>query len=85
MFYNSAYYGNSYNPATRFFTLQNATRIGNYPVIDPFFNGEIKRVAFFVKYEHVNQDWFNNGFYYTPHYPISLRSLRFGIRWRFYD
>jgi hypothetical protein len=85
VFYNTAYYGNSYNPATRFFTLQNATRIGNYPVIDPFFNGEIKRVAFFVKYEHVNQDWFNSGFYYTPHYPLALRSLRFGVRWRFYD
>ncbi len=85
LFYNTAYYGNSYNPANRMFYLQNSTRIGNYPMIDPFFIGEIKRVAFFVKYEHVNQDWINSGFYYTPHYPVTLRSLRFGVRWRFYN
>lgn len=85
IFYNTAYFGNAYNPSTRFFHLQNTKQIGNYPVIDPFFVGEVKRVAFFVKYEHVNQDLINTGFYYTPSYPITLRSLRFGLRWRFYD
>jgi hypothetical protein len=85
VFYNTAYYGNNYNPATRFFYLQNDTRIGNYPVIDPFFAGVIKTASFFVKYEHVNQDWINSGYYYTPHYPVTLRSLRIGIRWRFYN
>lgn len=85
-FYNSAYYANNYSPATRMFFLQNDKKIGNYPLIDPFVSGEIKRATIFAKYEHVNQDWFNlNGFYYTPHYPISLASFRFGIRWRFYD
>jgi hypothetical protein len=85
VFYNTAYYGNNYNPATRLFYLQNNTLIGNYPVIDPFFSGTIKTVNFFVKYEHVNQDWINTGFYQTPHYPITLRTLRFGVRWRFYN
>jgi hypothetical protein len=86
VFYNSAYYANNYSPATRMFFLQNDRKIGNYPLIDPFVSGEIKRATIFAKYEHVNQDWFNlNGFYYTPHYPISLASFRFGIRWRFYD
>jgi hypothetical protein len=86
VFYNTAYYGNSYNPTTRLFYLQNNTLVGNYPVIDPYFSGVIKTVTFFVKFEHVNQDWTNNtGYYYTPHYPISQRSFRFGIRWRFYN
>lgn len=85
VYYNTAYYGNAYNPATRFFYLQNDTKIGNYPMIDPFFIGEIKRAAFFVKMEHVNQDWIDKGFYYTPHYPLSLQSLRLGVRWRFYN
>ncbi|MES2778308.1 MAG: putative porin, partial [Bacteroidota bacterium] len=85
VFYNSAYYANDYNPASRLFYLQNNTRIGNYPVMDPFFLGEVKRASFFVKYEHVNQDWTARGFYYTPHYPITLQSLRLGVRWRFYN
>lgn len=85
VFYNSAYYANDYNPASRLFYLQNNTRIGNYPVLDPFFIGEVKRASFFIKYEHVNQDWTAKGFYYTPHYPITLQSLRMGLRWRFYD
>jgi hypothetical protein len=85
VFYNTAYYGNAYNPATRFFYLQSDTKIGNYPVVDPFFIGEVKRAAFFVKMEHLNQDWSNQGGYYTPHYPLSLQSLRLGVRWRFFD
>jgi hypothetical protein len=84
-YYNTAYYGNAYNPATRLFYLQNDVKIGNYPVIDPYFIGEIKQAAFFVKMEHLNQDWNNKGFYYTPHYPLSLQSLRLGLRWRFYN
>jgi hypothetical protein len=85
VYYNTAYYSNAYNPASRQFYLQNEVRTGNYPLIDPFVTGEIKRASFFVKMEHVNQGWINQGYYYTPHYPISLQSLRLGIRWRFYD
>jgi hypothetical protein len=86
VFYNSAYYANNYNPANRLFFLQNDRKVGNYPVVDPFITGEIKRAAFFAKYEHVNQDLFSStGFYSTQHYPISLASFRMGVRWRFYD
>ena len=86
VFYNTAYYANAYNPATRMFFLQNDRLIGNYPLVDPFVSGEIKRAIIFAKYEHANQDLFTlNGYYTTPHYPISLSSFRFGVRWRFYD
>jgi hypothetical protein len=84
-FYNSTYFANAYNPATRLFFVQQQREFGNYPVINPFVAGEIKQVSFFVKYEHLNQDWFNlQGFYNTQHYPISLRALRLGVRWKFY-
>jgi hypothetical protein len=86
VFYNTAYYGNNYNPTSRLFYLQNTTKIGNYPVLDPYFAGVVKTATFFVKFEHVNQDWTNNaGYYYTPNYPITLRTFRFGVRWRFYN
>lgn len=84
-FYNTAYKGNAYNPASRLFYLQNNVSIGNYPVIDPFICLEIKRAIIFAKFEHVNQDWTNTGFYYTPHYPVSLSSFRMGVRWRMYN
>lgn len=85
LYYNTAYYANAYSPATRMFVLQNNTLVGNYPLIEPFVVGIVKKASLFAKYEHVNQDWIKGGYYYTPHYPISLRGLRFGIRWVFYD
>jgi hypothetical protein len=85
LFYNTSYYGNAYNPVTRAFYLQNDVLIGNYPLLDIFFNGQIKKATFFIKYEHLNQDWMNKGFYYTAHYPVPLSALRIGIKWRMYN
>ncbi len=84
-FYNTSYFGNAYNPASRQFYLQNNKQIGNYPVIDPFVCAQIKRAIIFFKFEHANQDLLNSGFYYTPTYPVSLSSFRLGARWRMYN
>lgn len=84
-FYNSSYYAMGWSPASRMFYVQQQTKIGNYAVIDPFLSMQIKRAVIFFKYEHANQNLVNEGFYSTPHYPLSLRSFRFGIRWRMYD
>jgi hypothetical protein len=68
------------------FFLQDSKAIGNYPLIEPYISGELKRVTCFAKYEHLNQDWFGNArAYATPSYPLSLASFRMGLRWRFYD
>jgi hypothetical protein len=83
-FYNSSYYGMEWNPASRMFFLQQRVKIGNYPLIDPFLSMQIKRGVLFAKFEHVNQNLINTGFYNTPHYPISLQSFRMGVRWRMY-
>jgi hypothetical protein len=86
IFYRTAYLAQGYNPATRMFHLQNEVRVGNYPLIDPFIAAQIKRANIFVKYEHANENFlFRTGQYFTPHYPVSQASFRFGIRWRFYD
>lgn len=86
IFYRTAYMAQAYNPATRMFHLQDEVRIGNYPVIDPFIAAQVRRANFFVKYEHVNENFlFRTGQYFTPHYPVSQASFRFGLRWRFYD
>jgi len=85
MYYNTAYYGNTYNPVSRAFYLQNEKEIGNYPMIEIFASGQIKKAIIFFKYQHINQDYVNKGFYYTPSYPLPLAATRFGLRWRMYN
>jgi hypothetical protein len=85
VWFNTAYYGNAWNPAARAFYLQDRVSIGNYPVLDVFLTGEIKKAIIFVKLEHANMDWMNQGFYNTPHYPLPIRALRLGVKWRMYN
>lgn len=84
-YYNTAYYGMGWSPATRMFYVQQQTKIGNYPLLNPFVAMQIKRAVVFGVYEHVNQNLINKGFYNTPHHPISLQSFRMGVRWRLYN
>lgn len=83
-FYNTAYYGLGWNPISRLFYIQQQTKIGNYPLLNPYFSMQVKRVTVFAQYDHVNQNLINKGFYNTPHYPIALQSFKFGIKWRMY-
>ena len=83
--FNTSYYGNAWNPAARAFYLQDGVSIGNYTVLDVFLTGEIKKAIIFVKLEHANMDWMNQGFYNTPHYPLPIRALRLGVKWRMYN
>lgn len=85
IFYNSAYYGNAYNPVSRLFYLQNEKSIGNYPLAEVFVTAMVKKAIFYVKYGHVNANIINTGFYYTPGYPLPLRALYLGLRWRMYN
>lgn len=85
VFYNSSYYAMGWSPASRMFYVQNHTKVGNYALVNPFINMQIKRAVIFFMYEHANQNIVNNGFYNTPHYPISLTSFRMGVRWRMYN
>ena len=83
--FNTAYYGNAWNPSARAFYIQDKTSIGNYPVLDVFLTGEIKKAILFIKLEHTNMDWMNGGYYYTPSYPLPIRALRTGVKWRMYN
>jgi hypothetical protein len=85
LFYNTAYYGNAYHPSARAFYLQDQVKIGNYPLIDVFLTGQVKTAVLFLKFEHINMDWSNKGFYYTPHYPLPVMAFRFGLRLRLYN
>lgn len=83
--YFSKYYANAYMPATRQFYLQDEKQIGNYPFVNVFVNIEIKRAEVFFRIDHLNEGWSGRNYYEWPHYPAAGRTLKFGLRWIFYD
>lgn len=85
LYVTSAGYTNAYMPATTQFYLQNEKKYGNYPFIDFFINVRVKAVRIVIKIDHLNAGWSGSTYMQTPHYPMSGRTFKFGISWRFYD
>ncbi|TAJ06672.1 hypothetical protein DMA11_22670 [Marinilabiliaceae bacterium JC017] len=83
--YHSAYFTPAYMPATGQFYIQEKREVGDYPFVDVFLNCQLKRARFYVKYDHVNEGFPNNDYFYTIGYPANPRSLKFGVSWNFYD
>ena len=85
LFYNTSYYANAYMPSLAVFYQQQEKQLGNYPYLDVFLNVKLKRVRFFLKYEHLNSGWLEKNFFTTLHYPKNQAYLKLGISWTFYD
>ena len=85
LFYNTSYYANAYMPSMAIFYQQQEKQLGNYPYVDVFLNVRLKRVRFFMNYEHINSGWLEKNFFTTLHYPMDQRYLKIGISWTFYD
>jgi len=83
-FYTS-YYADAYMPALGQYYVQSRKEIGNYPFIDFFFNMKVKHANIFFKSEHLNSGLMGATYYLAPHMPAPDRSIKFGIRWLFYD
>lgn len=81
--YQTAYYANSYMPATGIFFTQTEKKIGNYPFANVFLNLKIKQVRLFFKYQHLNEGWLGNNYYSSPHYPNKPGHFYFGLSWFF--
>lgn len=73
-----------YNPATSQFYLSNKS-LGDYPIIDFFLTASIKRAVLMMKIDHLNQGFWNKGYYMVDGYPLPDRVLKIGLRWAFYD
>lgn len=86
LFYNTAYKGYAFNPATGMYHSQNTTSFGNYPWVDFFVAAKWKVVTPFIKYEHADQGMVTPSSYFSAlHYPRNPTVLKFGISWNFYD
>jgi hypothetical protein len=87
--YNTKYYPYSYMPATGRFYRQDKITAGEYPYVNVFLNFKVKRTKVFVMFDHVNAGLMDQSirynYYMVPHYPMSVRTLRYGLTWTFYD
>lgn len=85
VFYNSAYFANSWAPALGQFYVQGQKKIGNYPYVDVFINMKISRLRLFLKYENLNSFLGYTSYYYAPHYPWTDAAFKAGVIWKFFD
>ena len=84
--YWTAYHGQAYSPALGRFHNQSDQLVGNYPFIGIFSNFEIKRLRFYLRFEHVNYNTTSpENYFITPNYPTNRGIFRYGIAWTFYD
>jgi len=82
--YFSAFKSNAYNPLISEFVLQNETEIGNYPILDFFINGQIRRTRLFLKVENFGASFTGRNYYSAPNYPYRDLTVRFGLVWNFF-
>ncbi len=88
--YFTKYYAPDYSPALGQYTVQGngenqRTQVGNYPLANVYLNFHLKHTRFFVMFSHVNCGSGKRDYFFTPHYPLNERILRFGVSWNFFN
>jgi hypothetical protein len=61
------------------------TEVGNYPLINVYANFHLKHTRFFIMMSHVNSGMGDKNYFFTPHYVLNDRILRFGLSWNFFN
>lgn len=94
MRYFTKYFAPDYNPGLGQYTVQTNTatngtdsriEIGNYPVANVYANFHLKHTRFFIMMSHMNAGTGKKNYFFTPHYPLNQRILRFGLSWNFFN
>jgi outer membrane receptor protein involved in Fe transport len=65
--------------------VQPSEKLKYYPILDIFFNLQVKRTRLFFMMQHVNAGLIWDGYYATDAYPMPGRIFRGGVSWQFYD
>jgi Putative porin len=79
------YYANEYNPVIGEFYVQDAAKIGNFPLVDIFVNARVRQARIFLKAEHVNASFTGRNYLSSPNTPYKDFLIRFGIVWTFFQ
>jgi len=82
--YFTSYNANAYDPVLAEFYVQNKQEIGNYPMVDFFFNARVRQTRIFFKLENVNTLINGNNNFTAPSYPYRDFLIRFGLVWDFF-
>ena len=82
--YFSKFYAPSYHPLLGEFTQQNNIKIGNYPTLDFFINGQIQRTRLYFKLENITSKIGSPNYFSAPNYPSRDFTVRFGLVWNFF-
>ena len=83
--FRSEYYGDSYNPITQNFYVQNEFQLESYLRFDIFFTMQVNNLRIFLKMNHFNQFDRYGGYFVTPYYPAQKKVLDLGVRWYFFN
>ncbi|RYY29882.1 MAG: hypothetical protein EOP41_01810 [Sphingobacteriaceae bacterium] len=93
--YNTKYLAQAYAPGIGQFYNNSSFAFANYPVVDVFVKGTLKRTNLFLKYTYANQGLQSRGYYTTVSpgatptsqvgYPMQDALLVFGVSWNFYN
>ena len=82
--YFTKFMSNAYDPLLSEFVLQNETEIGNFPMLDFFLNGQIRRTRLYLKVENFGARFTGRNYYSAPTYPYRDLTFRFGLVWNFF-
>jgi hypothetical protein len=82
--YFTSYYMNAYNPLISEFSIQNTDLIGNFPLLDFFFNFQVQRTRFYFKLENFSSSFTGRDYFSAPTYPYRDLQFRFGLVWNFF-
>ncbi len=82
--YFTKYNMDGYDPILAEFYVQNDTEIGDFPLIDFFFNMKVRQTRIFFIAEHLNSSLGKSNFFSAPGYPYRDFNIRFGIVWNFF-
>lgn len=87
MRYFTKYYAPEYSPYIGQYAVQENSavkvKVGNYPVMNVYANFLLQHTRFFIMFSHVNAT--DGDYFFTPHYPLNGRTLRFGLSWNFFN
>lgn len=85
--YFTKYKAPEYSPYMGQFAVQenaaSRVEIGNYPLVNVYANFLLQHTRFFIMFSHVNSS--SGDYFFTPHYPLNERVLRFGLSWNFFN
>ena len=83
--YNTAYYANTYMPATGVFYRQSDELVGNYPLMNLYLNIHVKHFRVYLMYYNLSSAFMKPTYFAVAGYPLNPGMFKFGLSWNFFN